>query len=314
MSSFNVSLIQAAATDTQAHDERRLRKAVEGFESMFLLQLLKSMRSAYLSSDKKGGLGQDTFFSICDQALADKLGKEGALGIGNQLFEQLSRTHLNKAEKSGLETTDPRHLPLNRTPDSSDTKAYKKIYEAYMKLNREKHSAPNIYYTFEPNSPDFINHYSQVTKPSAKPDESQVLAEIDAAVTRAADKYDLPSDLLRAVIKVESNGNPRAVSPRGAKGLMQLIDSTANNMGVENVFEPEDNIMGGARYLRQLLDHFKGDLRLALAGYNAGPANVKKFGGIPPFPETQNYVTKVINIMSANEIGSKDSKTLADIE
>lgn len=314
MSNFNVSLIQAASTDTQAHDERRLRKAVEGFESMFLLQLLKSMRSAYLSGDKKGGLGQDTFFSICDQALADKLGKEGALGIGDQLFQKLSRTYLNKDDKSGLENTDPRHLPLSRTPDSNDTKAYKKIYEAYMKLNREKHSAPDIYYTFEPNSPDFINHYSRVNKSETKPDEAQVMSEIDAAVNKAAKKYDLPTDLLRAVIKVESNGNPQAVSPRGAKGLMQLIDSTANNMGVENVFKPEDNIMGGARYLRQLLDHFKGDLKLALAGYNAGPANVKKFGGIPPFPETQNYVKKVINIMSANEIGSKDSKTLADIE
>jgi soluble lytic murein transglycosylase-like protein len=95
---------------------------------------------------------------------------------------------------------------------------------------------------------------------------------------------------------------------------MQLIDSTAQNMGVENVFDPEDNIMGGARYLRQLLDRFNGDLRLALAAYNAGPANVDKFGGIPPFAETRNYVNRIINIMSANKIDSKDSNTLADIE
>ncbi len=109
-------------------------------------------------------------------------------------------------------------------------------------------------------------------------------------------KYNVEPSLVRAVIKTESNWDAAAVSQKGAMGLMQLMPTTANDMDVRNPFNPEENIEGGTRYLRYLLNKFDGDLTLALAAYNAGPKTVEKFGSIPPIPETQKYVKQVLSI------------------
>lgn len=114
-------------------------------------------------------------------------------------------------------------------------------------------------------------------------------------IAAAAKKYNLPEKLIAAVMKQESNFNASAVSSAGASGLMQLMPATAKYLGVEDRFDPEQNIMGGAKYLRQMLDQFDNNIETALAAYNAGPGNVKKYGGIPPFQETKNYVKNVMN-------------------
>ena len=116
----------------------------------------------------------------------------------------------------------------------------------------------------------------------------------DDEIAAAAKKYRLDPALLKGLIKQESNFNPNAVSPAGAKGLTQLMPGTAAGLGVKNPLDPAQAINGGAKYLRQMLDMFDGDVRKALAGYNAGPGAVKRHGGIPPYAETKNYVTKVL--------------------
>lgn len=109
----------------------------------------------------------------------------------------------------------------------------------------------------------------------------------------AAATYDVPVNLLKAVAKAESNFDPNAVSCCGAQGIMQLMPATASYLGVEDAFDPEQNIMGGAKYLSNLLKTYDGDITLTLAAYNAGSGNVKKYGGVPPFKETQNYIKKI---------------------
>ena len=109
-----------------------------------------------------------------------------------------------------------------------------------------------------------------------------------------AQKFDIEPKLVKAIIKVESNFNAHALSNKGAAGLMQLMPETAQAMGIKNRFDPAQNIYGGVKYLKTLLQKFNGNLELALSAYNAGPSTVEQYGGIPPFPETQNYVKKVL--------------------
>ena len=120
-------------------------------------------------------------------------------------------------------------------------------------------------------------------------------AEFEPMINSYSRQYGVDSALIKAVIHAESGYNPNAVSSKGAQGLMQLMPKTAQGLKVADTMNPSDNIKGGVRYLRFLLDTFKGDESLALAAYNAGLSTVAKYGGIPPYPETQTYVAKVLS-------------------
>jgi len=135
------------------------------------------------------------------------------------------------------------------------------------------------FYDLRPQKPSFyrIRRYSDIVK-------------------SAAQRYKVDPNLIRAIIIRESGGDPQAISPKGAKGLMQLMPQTAREMGVRDPLDPEENIFAGTKYFRKLLDKFKGDLMLSLAAYNAGPGAVERYGGIPPFKETRDFVKRVLEI------------------
>jgi hypothetical protein len=117
---------------------------------------------------------------------------------------------------------------------------------------------------------------------------------IESLIAAAASRHLIDPDFIASVVKAESGFIPTAVSPKGALGLMQLMPRTAASLGVENVLDPAANVEGGTKYLRQLLDQYNGDALKALAAYNAGPQRVDQYGGVPPFPETRAYITRII--------------------
>lgn len=149
------------------------------------------------------------------------------------------------------------------------------------------------------------------TQTSASSAGSYTSSELDSFFEEAANTYGVSSIILKSIAKAESGFNPSAVSSAGAVGIMQLMPSTAAALGVSNSYDARENIMGGAKYISQLLSNYQGNISLALAAYNAGSANVDKYGGIPPFTETQNYVKKVLSNME--EFGSAVSNTVSSV-
>lgn len=132
---------------------------------------------------------------------------------------------------------------------------------------------------------------------------------IDKLVEQTASRFHVDPDLIRAVVQVESGYDPKAVSNKGAMGLMQLIPETAQRFGVANPFDPKQNLEGGVNYLKYLMGLFGGDLNLSLAAYNAGEHSVQRSGGIPAIPETQNYVRKVTSIYQTGDVAATGKTT-----
>lgn len=124
--------------------------------------------------------------------------------------------------------------------------------------------------------------------------------EIDAAIDKAASRHNVDPNLVRALVKVESNFNPNAVSRKGAMGLMQLMPQTARQLNLKNPFDPQENVDAGVRHLKQLLETYGGDVRLSLAAYNAGSGAVARSRGVPNFAETRNYVRRITNLYGGN--------------
>jgi membrane-bound lytic murein transglycosylase MltF len=206
-------------------------------------------------------MGKNTYTQMFDQELAMKMSGVGDRSIAESIYRSMEKV---LERQKGIENSEKikidKLLPTRK----------------YLKVSMENSSA--------------INHRRAKATSSQ---EETLFPQYRSIIREAAEKYNLNPLLINSIIKAESNGDPRAVSPVGAKGLMQLIDTTAADMGVNDVFDPEQNINAGARYLRRMIDRF-GDLKKALAAYNAGPETVKRYGGVPPYPETRAYVKQVL--------------------
>ena len=135
---------------------------------------------------------------------------------------------------------------------------------------------------------------SAVSRKSQTTGEESAQGKFAAIIQEAAQKYNVDPQLIEAVIRAESNFNPKATSSAGAMGLMQLMPATAASLGVTDPYDPKENIFGGTKFLSRLLQKYKHDLSLALAAYNAGPGAVDRYGGIPPYTQTRVYVQKVM--------------------
>lgn len=235
-------------------------KAARGFESMFVSMMMKQMKESMLDDDHKEdgenmSFGADTLGSYADMQFSDFVSRSGkGMGLADMIYKKMTGGDSLRAISTELPPT-PIHPKgtLIVAPAVSKT-------------------PPND--TFSARVEDRLEQFEPI-------------------IAAASKKFNVPDSLIKAVITAESAGKHNAVSSVGAKGLMQLMDGTASDLGVKNSFDPADNILGGTKYLRQMLDEFGGNIDKALAAYNAGPGNVRKHGGIPPFQETQAYVRKV---------------------
>jgi len=233
----------------------KLKHATQAFESIFIEQMLKSMRSTSFSPKEEDGFGKDIMMQMADEGVSKQLAKSGMIGIGDLLYRNLEK-RLALEQANGSDAADlkvSRYIP-RAVPQEPDATSVSRA------------------------SGDWRDKYHDL-------------------IVEAAKQNDLPPQLVEAVIAAESNGKPDAVSRMGALGLMQLMPDTARVVGVSDPLDPQQNISGGARYLRQMLDRFD-DLRQALAAYNAGPTTVERHGGVPPIRETQAYVDRIISDIS----------------
>ncbi len=268
----------------------RLKKATKEFESFFTYQLLKSMRKTIPKGTLteggafSGGMGKEIFTDMFDMKMAKQMTMKSDKSISAVLYRSLEK----RIEAPFLDEVES---VVIKPIEKESIKSIEIKQDDLQQIKR-----PQENFEIKRRDGDFMEVAPSVRlKTSSSVDP--ILSKYGAEIQKAAEKYSLDPALIISVIKAESNGNAQAVSPAGAKGLMQLMDSTAAELDVKDVFAPADNIDGGSRYLKQMLDKFK-SVKLALAAYNAGPGNVMRYDGIPPFPETEAYVDKVIDSLN----------------
>ncbi len=226
-----------------------------------------------------------------------------ASGFKNILSSLQAHPSKNDLNIKGLTIADYRARPVI---SKSRNKSYSKLASTQLKNTRPNRIADPVLPAVEKKdtletrsrSSQKIQACGPIEQPQSKAKQQEIeLTEqqiIDLNVQKAATKYDLSPDLIRGVIRAESNFKVKAISSAGAQGLMQLMPATAKELGVKNPFDIEQNINGGAKYLRIMLNRFGGNIRKALAAYNAGPGTVIKYNGRVPYAETRQYVRRVL--------------------
>ncbi|KMQ52495.1 Membrane-bound lytic murein transglycosylase D precursor [Chitinispirillum alkaliphilum] len=244
----------------------RIKAVAREFEAMFTSIMFRAMRETVGDNPLvPSSMGEKIYTEMLDQEYASMTSKHASLGLAEMLYKEM----MNQQDS---------HPP----PSSAVVNSFK------VPLWAKEHSAERI-----------TNPEISIQKAEVSTNSKALLSRINKWNELIEDKsreHGVDPHLVRAVLARESSGNPYAVSRAGAKGLMQLMDGTARDLGVRDSFCPEQNVDGGVRYLRQMLNMFNGDEKLALASYNAGPGNVRRYKGIPPFRETQHYVKAVLSL------------------
>lgn len=261
----NAATSAARAKGAQYGDEQ-IRKVSRQFEALYASFMLKSMNASIeRSSLVDKNMGQEIFTDMLMDQYAEKMSEGKGLGMADMLYRYL------KDNKDQVQNCSGRI----------------REYEAQKNYNPKimKYMAGNL----------------GSASPQARETGKIPTEDLDPIIRRSAGKFSLDPGLIKAVIRQESGNNPAAVSMKGAKGLMQLTDSTAEEMGVTDPFDTLQNVEGGSRYLKKLMVQFGDNVELALAAYNAGPEAVRKHGGVPPYPETLDYVKKVMEYMGEGQ-------------
>lgn len=281
-------------------EKARLRKTTREFESFFLYYMLKTMRETVTSDSAKenaplgGSMGKDTYQQMFDMEISRNVVRGGNRSLSEMLYksmEKLVETQYQARDKGSAAPEKSTSLQLH--PKSEPRPLYQPSQLKPLRRNTEPMSLPSSAHR---------KLISIAETPRAATPTDAIRAHYGRIIDEAARANGLDSALISSVIRAESSGDPAAVSPSGAKGLMQLADSTASELGVDDPFDPRANVLAGSKYLAGLINRF-GDLRLALAAYNAGPGTVERHGGVPPFRETHDYIARVTNYL---QIGQKD--------
>ena len=240
----------------------QLRRATQRFESLFFETMLKSMDESGEGNVLFGnGSGGEIYRTMVEGALSESLAEGGPLGIADMLYQKLAPA-----------------VGLSQPPAG----VHRAAARAYLRHSEPIELPPGVNGSMP--TGDAPGWFSRVEKYTSLAGD-------------AARSYGIPDSLVTAVASVESDGDPAAVSGKGAEGLMQLMPATAEELGVTDPMNPDENLRGGSRYLKHLMDRFDGDLQKVLAAYNAGPSRVARYDGVPPFKETRRYVERVLERM-----------------
>ncbi len=264
-------------TENADGEEKALRQVSRDMESLFVKMLLDSMDKTVPRGEDSWDNSQamQTWRGMLNEELAGQLGENSPIGMADMIYKQLSGDMARH-----LEVPSATAAPVQAAPGKTG-------------------AAP-------PLAPE---------QPAAPPHSSatQRVRGLRGLIERAAAEEGVDPALVAAMIAQESGGDPEAVSPAGARGLMQLMPATARMLGVEDVFDPLQNMSGGVRYISQLLERFGGEEKLALAAYNAGPGTVDRYGGVPPYRETTDYVKRVARLKTDfRELGFGGKRSVSD--
>lgn len=251
--------MQNISNNISPEKKEKLAKAAKDFESLLTQMMLKSMNKT--NGGMFGGDEEDQFGG----------------DVMDTIFESEISKYMTQSKSLGIAQMIYKNMTGEDLPD---------LKVNVNGINKEK--ATEFIKTYKPES--------SAVKPSDKSLER--LEKYDSVIQDAAESFGVDSKIIKSIILAESAANEKAHSSADAKGLMQLMNSTASDMGVQNVWDPTQNINGGTKYFSKLLRQYDGDLKLALAAYNAGPGNVDKYNGVPPFDETKTYVTRVLGYLN----------------